>query len=117
MQVCRTMHRYTEKQIADKLGMSLRKYIELEMSAVAMTPEQAAQLSAVYYIDAEHFLESSRQLELLFAREEVIRHKESELERLRQFIFVNKNKFLDSKPEDEIEDVDKNVDHEQETTR
>jgi transcriptional regulator with XRE-family HTH domain len=103
MQVCRVMHRYNEKQIAAKLGITPEEYIELETSTVAMTPRQAEWLSNVYSIDREYFLESSRQLELLLARAEVIKHKESEIERLKQFIFVNKDLLLNTEAEDETE--------------
>lgn len=114
---CRVTHRFDEKQIAAKLGITPNEYKELETSALAMTPAHAEQLAAVYHIGAEYFLESSQQLELLLSRAEVIKHQGSELERLRKFVFVTKDLLLNGKSESEIEGMDKAGSDEQETTR
>jgi transcriptional regulator with XRE-family HTH domain len=115
LRVCRATHRYNERQIAAKMGMTPEEYIELETGASIMTPRQAEQLSDVYNIEREYFLESSEQLDLLLSRAEVIRHLQSEVERLKQFVFVTKDLLLDGNREDETEEMDKNADHEQKT--
>lgn len=101
LQVCRTMHRYNERQIAAKLGMAPEEYIELETGIRVMTPRQAEQLSDVYTIDREYFLESSQQLDLLLARAEVIKHFGAENERLRKFVETTHTLLLDGKPDNE----------------
>ena len=129
LQACRAMRGYNERQIAAKLGMKPEDYIELETGAIIMTSAQAEWLSDLYRIDRQFFLESSQQLDLLLTRAEVIKqlqteneYQHSELERIRLFIFINKDKFLDDNREDEteemdeIEEMDKNADHEQETS-
>ncbi|AEW02358.1 helix-turn-helix domain protein [Niastella koreensis GR20-10] len=116
MQVLRETHGYNKKQIADKLGMTPQDYIELETSLVAMTPEQAYQLAAVYNIHQEYFLESSRQLELLLTRNAVVQQQQSEIEHFRQFMFIHKELFLDSVWKKKTEVNDENVSDEQEIT-
>jgi transcriptional regulator with XRE-family HTH domain len=117
MQVCRAMHRYNERQIAAKLGMTPEDYIELETGATIMKPAQAEWLSDVYNIDREYFLESSQQLDLLLAQAEALKHLNAEIERIKKFVFVHKDLLLDSKRESETEGNDKNAGYEQETTR
>lgn len=106
MQVCRATHRYNERQIAAKLGMTPEEYIGLESGVTIMTPRQAEQLSDVYNIEREYFLESAQQLDLLLTRAEVIKHKESEIERLKQFIFVNKDVLLNAEANDKTKMTD-----------
>ena len=116
MCLCRTTHRYNVKQIAAKLGITPNEYTELETSARAMTPAQAERLAAVYSIDAEYFLESSRQLELLLTRAEVIKHLQSENIRLQKFVEVTHKLLHNSKTEDET-NMNVNAGYGQETTR
>lgn len=113
MQLCRETNGYSEQQVADKLGMTPDEYTELETSAVYMSPERAGQLSALYNIDAEYFLESSRQLELLDARAEVIKHFGAEIERYKKF--VNAMLLLTNETMNGTEAKDKHASHGQET--
>lgn len=84
--MCRASHGYTERQTADKLGMTPEDYNELETSAAAMTPAQAGKLAALFKIDAEYFLESSRQLELLLTRAYLLSHFQLENQRQEKLI-------------------------------
>lgn len=120
MQVCRAMHRYNERQIAAKLGMTPEDYIELETGATVMKPAQAEWLSDVYNIDREYFLESAQQLDLLLARVEVIKHQQSEIERYKKFVEVTYVMLQTMPTEKEIEEIKakiKSIGYEQETTR
>jgi transcriptional regulator with XRE-family HTH domain len=106
LRVCRATHRYNERQIAAKMGMTPEEYIDLETGVTIMTPRQAEQLSDVYNIEREYFLESSEQLDLLLARAEVIRHLQSEVERLKQFAIVTKDLLPDGGAKNEVEETD-----------
>ncbi|OQP60363.1 hypothetical protein A3860_33835 [Niastella vici] len=114
MQVCRATHRYNERQIAAKLGMTPEEYIDLETGTTVMTPRQAEQLSDVYNIEREYFLESSQQLDLLLARANVILHHQAEIERLKKFVVVTKTLLHDSNAGNEIT-VNENAGYGQET--
>jgi transcriptional regulator with XRE-family HTH domain len=110
LQACRAMRGYNERQIAAKLGMKPEDYVELETGAIIMTSAQAEWLSDAYGIGRKFFLESSQQLDLLLTRTEVIKqlqseneYQQSELERLRTFIFIHKELLLDSQAGDETE--------------
>lgn len=116
--VCRATHRYDEKQIAAKMGITPEEYIELETGITIMTPVQAEQLSNLYSIDKENFLESSLQLDLLLARAEVIRHLQSEIQRLKKFVKVTQTMLQNMPEENEIEAIKahiKSIGDEQET--
>ena len=78
----RDMYGMTELRIAEELGITPDEYIELETGALAMTPEQAEALAQVFDIDSGPFLESSRQLELLLTREEIIKTLQEENKKL-----------------------------------
>lgn len=82
MQVCREMHNLTKRQVARKLGIPATDYYDLETAKLAMTPGQAQALETLYNIKSHYFLESSRQLELLRARNEIIKQQKDELKRL-----------------------------------
>jgi plasmid maintenance system antidote protein VapI len=86
MEVCREMHNLTKRQAARKLGIPTVQYYELETAKLAMTPDLAKALERLYNIKFHHFLESSRLLELLRARNEIIKNQKDEIKRLSQLL-------------------------------
>jgi transcriptional regulator with XRE-family HTH domain len=97
MQVCRETHNLTKRQVARKLGIPAMEYYELETAKMAMTPQHAKGLEELYNIKSHYFLESSRQLELLRTRNEIIKQQKEELKQLNQLMergydFVHQSK-------------------------
>lgn len=82
MQVCRETHNLTKRQVARKLGIPATDYYDLETAKLAMTPEHGKALEALYNVKSHYFLESSRQLELLRTRNEIIKQQKDELKRI-----------------------------------
>ena len=82
LQVCRETHNLSKRQVARKLGIPATQYYELETAKLAMTPEHGKALEVLYNIKAHYFLESSRQLELLRTRKEIIKQQKDELKQL-----------------------------------
>ena len=82
MQVCREMHNLSKRQVARKMGIPTTEYYDLETAKSAMTPAQGKALENLYNIKSHYFLEASRQLELLRARNEVIKQQKDDLKRL-----------------------------------
>jgi hypothetical protein len=110
------MHHLSKKQVASKLCMTYKEYKKLEKGNLLMTRKQASQLSQVYKLDSKYFLKSSRQLDLLLLRGNIIKAFTTE-KKVRNLLM---EKFSQQTPEctirNETEAKTKNRGDEQETS-
>jgi len=69
---CRESRKYNLKKIATHLGLSIRKYKELETGKILLTKEQARQLGKLFKVNGDYFYDAALQLELLLTQREMI---------------------------------------------
>src|SRR5580698_7443797 len=73
MRYCRESKRYTIKTIADKLGIGVGVYKEMEKGEVLLTRKQAELLGELYNTDPSYFYKEAIQLDLLQTRMMIIK--------------------------------------------
>jgi len=59
--------------MAIHLGLSIRKYKELETGKILLTKEQAHQLGKLFKVSGDYFYDAAMQLELLITGSELIK--------------------------------------------
>lgn len=92
--------------------MTSKEYKKLEKGTLLMTRKQASRLADAYHIGPKYFLKSSRQLDLLLTRAEVINVLNLQ-KRLYEIITDEKSGSVrNSKTKNETEAIDKNAGHE-----
>jgi len=69
---CRQAFNHSLKKIATHLGLSIRKYKELETGKILLTKEQARQLGKLFKVNGDYFYDAALQLELLLTQREMI---------------------------------------------
>ncbi|AEV99717.1 hypothetical protein A4D02_36085 [Niastella koreensis] len=114
--LCRKTHGLTKSQVALKLGMTEKDYKKLESGVLLMTDEQAGKLSDLYNIGPKYFLKSSRQLDLLLLRGQIIKAFTLESDVRNLLIKKLSQNIPDGITMDEIEAPDENVSDEEQTT-
>lgn len=86
MRYCRLSHGLNKKQVAEKLGLTLRQYAEIETGAVPITPKQATRLAKLYKTKALYFIEASDQLQTLMGCRAMMSILKSDNERLNELL-------------------------------
>ena len=82
LRFCKKYHQYSNKKIADALGVSIRQYIKIENGETLLTHQQARQLGKLYCMKGSCFYEAARQLDLLQRMDLIIKILKSQNERM-----------------------------------
>ncbi len=62
---CRRTKHYSQKDVANRLGISIDQYRELESGDVLLTYEQARKLGKLYNAETKYFSQAAQHLDLL----------------------------------------------------
>lgn len=90
---CRTIMQYTQKEVADQLGMTIFMYRELESGEILLTYAKARKMAKLYESEPKYFLEASQQLDLLLSSKVIIKTLKAENDRLRAEVNKSKEGF------------------------
>ena len=83
---CRDAQGHTAESIAAHLGISADEYHEIETGKILLTIKQSRQLEKLFNVKAEYFYEAALQLDLLWAKTEIIKIQKEKIEELKKEI-------------------------------
>ena len=89
MRYFREIYGHTPTEIAHLLGIPTTEYQEIETGQQLLSESQAEQLALLFNVNKDFLLEAAEQLDLLLARNEIIKIQKGKIEQLqRQFLHV-----------------------------
>jgi len=81
---CRETQGYTPDAVASHLGMTIGEYLEIETGKVLISEKQARQLGKLFNVKPDYFHEAAEQLDLLLARNEMVKIQKEKIGELKQ---------------------------------
>ena len=91
MRYFRETHGHTPTEIAKNIGISLKEYQEIETGQLLLSESQAEQLAQLFNVNKDFLLEAAEQLDLLLARNEIIKIQKEKIDQLQQQLNVNRS--------------------------
>ena len=86
LRFCRYTQGHTSEAVAAHLSVTVEEYYEIETGKVLLTVKQSRKLAKLFNAKASYFYEAARQLDLLLARDEMIRSQKEKIEELKKQI-------------------------------
>ena len=83
---CRNAQGHTHESVAAHLGISASEYHEIETGKILLTVKQSRQLEKLFNVKADYFYEAALQLDLLWAKNEIIKIQKEKIKELKQKI-------------------------------
>ncbi|MHA4811002.1 helix-turn-helix domain-containing protein [Flavitalea flava] len=84
MRFLRESRGFTQKAVAEKLGVSTHFYQEIECGKILLTAKQASQLGELYHAHSSYFSKSAGQLDFLLAKIEQAKILKKDNDRLKR---------------------------------
>lgn len=82
LRYCKNYHHYSNKKVADALGVSIQQYMKIERGETILTRQQARRLGKLYRMKGSYFFETARQLDLLQRMELTIKILKAQNQRM-----------------------------------
>ena len=82
MRYFRETYGYTPTEIAQNLGISPIEYQQIETGQQLLSESQAEQLALLFNVNKDFLLEAAEQLDLLLARNEIIKIQKEKIDQL-----------------------------------
>ena len=96
MRYFRETYGHTPTEIAQNLGISPFEYQQIETGQQLLPESQAEQLALLFNVNKDLLLEAAEQLDLLLARNEIIKIQKEKIEQLQQQLLRVQNTAINN---------------------
>src|SRR5687768_3337327 len=97
MRFCRETHNHTLNAMATHLGITTSEYLEIESGRILLSEGRGQLLGKLFNVKSDYFYEAAEQLDLLLARNEMVKILKEKNQQLNQQLRDLKNAAINKR--------------------